>query len=98
MCSGDIFVESFLFCTLPQLANRKVISDIVPERLFLMCSECGDEKQQDVSHEARVWQPACCARDAMSHGTQHLFPLGPIIATSYLRIHQLSSGVIGVAC
>lgn len=65
------------------------------QRLF---PECGDEKQRDVSHEPSAWQAARCARDVMSHGTQHLFPLGPIIATPRLRIHQPSSDVIGVAC
>lgn len=84
--------------TLAASVSWDVIYNIVPGRLFLMWSECGDEKQQDVSHEPNAWQPARCARDAMSHGTQHLFPLGPIIATLRLRIDQPSSGVIGVAC
>lgn len=98
ICMCGVFQNLFLFCTLPQLECTDVIYDIVPKRLFLMWSECGDEKQQDVSHEPNAWQPARCARDAMSHGTQHLFPLGPIIATPRLRIHQPSSGVTGVAC
>lgn len=82
----DVFEDPLLFCTSPQLVARDVISDTVPGRLFLMWSQCGDEKQQDIAHVPDAWQPACCARDAMSHGTQHLFPLGPIIATSRLRI------------
>lgn len=69
-----------------------------PERLFLVCRKCEDEKQHDVSHEPTAWQAARCARDAMSHETQHLFPLGLIIATSRLRIHQPGSGIRGVAC
>lgn len=79
---GVVFEDPSLFCTLHQLLGRDVISDTIPGRLFLMWSQC------DIAHKPDVWKAACCAWDAMSHETQHLFPLGPIIATSCLRIHK----------
>ena len=68
--------------TSPRLVSEDDTYDIVPEM-----------RSGAMSLLSRVLQPARRARDAMSHGTQHLFPLGPIIATLRLRIHKPGSGL-----